>query len=72
MITDWPSLRSLRNNHLKITDWIYCSDYWDTLSTVAKGEINAYRVTLRNLPEDHDTPEEALENFPPHPEWIVF
>ena len=72
MIEDWPSLRIYRNRHLAMTDFCYCSDFWATLSTTQKGQINSWRQELRDMPADYDTPAEAYVNMPPHPDWLVF
>ena len=34
-------------------------------------ELLQYRSTLRDLPETYDTPEEAAENYPPLPSFVV-
>ena len=58
----WDEIRRMRNRQLALTDWRAMKDR--TLSTAWK----EYRSALRDLPQNHGTPEEAVQNWPQQPE----
>ena len=70
---DWTTLRKFRTRLLDRTDNWYISDRWGTLSTTAKGQLNSYRQSLRDLPQDYpgELANDAVDNFPTAPEWCL-
>ena len=51
--TTWRELRMERDGALKSTDWRFMSDQ------TPSDEWISYRVFLRNLPQNYDTPDDA-------------
>tara|TARA_R100001143_G_scaffold57505_1_gene54805 strand:- start:412 stop:681 length:270 start_codon:yes stop_codon:yes gene_type:complete len=68
--SSWSDVRSLRRIYFKKTDLWYLADRWDSLSSAKKGELNAFRQTIRDLPQDHNNATEAMHNFPTPEEWF--
>ena len=74
----WEYVRDRRDKALVYTDLWYLSDRWAKLSTTAKGELNTYRETLRELPQVfYDESDEvskgannAADKFPEPEEWF--
>jgi len=68
----WEVARVERNNCLTKTDLWYLKDRWDELSSTKKGQLNAYRKALRNLPQDYpgDNANEACDNWPEAEDWF--
>lgn len=66
----WDQIRDSRNKALVSTDLWYLKDRWDNLSSTAKGQLNSYRQSLRDLPQTYSTPEEAVENWPEREDWF--
>ena len=64
----WGDIRSVRKSELERTDLYYLKDRWDQLSTTRKGELNTYRQTLRDLPENFESADDAADNWPEVPE----
>ena len=58
----WDEIRRMRNRQLARTDWRAMKDR--TLSTAWR----EYRSALRDLPQNHVTPEEAVQNWPVMPD----
>jgi len=58
----WDEIRRVRNRQLARTDWRAMKDR--TLSTAWK----EYRSALRDLPQNHDTPSDAVEHWPVMPD----
>ena len=65
----WDRIREERMSHLRQTDKYMMTDY--PLTEEQSEELLQYRSTLRDLPETYDTPEEAAENYPPLPSFVV-
>jgi hypothetical protein len=59
---EWHELRILRDEILDQSDWRAMKDR--TLSTVWKD----YRQALRDLPQDFDSANDAVDNWPDPPE----
>jgi len=70
---DWVTLRKFRTKLLDRTDVWYISDRWSSLSSTAKGQLNSYRQSLRDLPQDFpgELANDAVDNFPDPPEWVL-
>tara|TARA_R100000278_G_scaffold92180_1_gene70216 strand:- start:673 stop:951 length:279 start_codon:yes stop_codon:yes gene_type:complete len=66
----WDAVREARNEALVSTDLWYLKDRWDNLSSTAKGQLNSYRESLRDLPQNYSTPDEAVENWPEREDWF--
>lgn len=58
----WSDIRDLRDGMLQATDWRAVKDR--TMSQAWKD----YRQALRNLPQDHETANDAADNWPEAPE----
>jgi len=59
---DWHQIRSKRDQELKATDWRAVKDR--TMSQSWKD----YRQALRDLPQDHASANDAVDNWPQPPE----
>ena len=59
---DWHELRMFRNDCLDNTDWRAVKDR--TMSQAWKD----YRQSLRDLPQDFDSANDAVDNWPDPPE----
>ena len=59
---DWDKLRRLRDRALGETDWRAVKDR--TMSQAWKD----YRQALRDLPQNHETANDAVDNWPEAPE----
>lgn len=66
----WEELRGTRTAYLSQTDLWYLSDRWAILSSVAKGQLNAWRQTMRDLPQDYDNANDAWDNMPEPQDWF--
>ena len=58
----WEQVRRLRDERLQDTDWRAMKDR--VLSTAWK----EYRSALRDLPQEHDTANDAADNWPVMPD----
>ena len=65
----WGEVRSLRDTQLKKTDLYLITDY--PITDEQRDEMQEYRTTLRDLPSNHETANEAADAFPEEPEWMV-
>jgi hypothetical protein len=43
---------------------------YQLLTEAQRAELGIYRMTLLDLPQDYETPEEALANIPEVPVWF--
>jgi hypothetical protein len=59
---DWDHVRSIRNEELERSDWRALKDV--VLPTAWK----EYRQALRDLPQNHDTANDAADAWPTPPE----
>jgi len=59
---DWEDVRRERNQALKDSDWRAVKDR--TMSQAWKD----YRTALRDLPQNHDTANDAADNWPVMPD----
>jgi len=66
----WERIRSERKQWFAITDLWYLKDRWDNLSSSHKGILNSFRQTLRDLPQNHTTANQACDAFPEAEEWF--
>lgn len=41
------------------------------LTNAQQTELQQYRQDLLDLPQDYETPQEAYDNIPTKPEWMV-
>ena len=58
----WDHVRSLRDAELDATDWRAVSD-----RTISQDWID-YRTALRDLPQNHESANDAADNWPQPPE----
>lgn len=71
MITvSWSHVKEIRRYWLEQTDLWYLKDRYDNLSTTAKGKLNTFRQTLRDLPQTYELANDAADNFPTPEEWF--
>jgi len=68
---NWEEVRMIRNKLLALTDSWYPKDRWDSLSTTKKGEMNACRAALRDLPDTYESANDAWDNMPEVPTWSM-
>lgn len=66
----WADVRYHRDIGLTTTDLWYLKDRWDQLSSTAKGQLNTYRESLRQLPQNYADANTAAENFPSREDWF--
>jgi hypothetical protein len=59
---DWDHVRSIRNDELEKSDWRGLKD------VVLSNPWKEYRQALRDLPQDHDTANDAADNWPVKPD----
>ena len=68
---DWDELRGIRDTALLVMDKYQLVLSYDGLTQTQKNELATYRQELLDLPNDYDTPEEAWDNFPTKPSWMI-
>ena len=68
---EWDELRGIRQGLLKEMDIYQLSILYDSLTDEQKIELQQYRIDLLNLPQDNETPDEAYNNIPTKPEWMI-
>lgn len=67
----WDELRGERDSRLYQMDVYQLAIPYAALTQTRKDELAAYRTALLTLPQDHDTPAEAWDNFPTKPSWMA-
>jgi len=65
----WEMIRDNRASHLRQTDAFMLSDY--PLTDEQRNDLLSYRSTLRDLPQNHETAEEAATSYPTLPGFIT-
>ena len=68
---EWDELRGIRQGLMKEMDIYQLSIIYNSLTDEQKTELQQYRQDLLNLPQNYDTPQEAYDNIPTKPEWMV-
>ena len=68
---EWDELRGIRQGLMKEMDVHQLSIVYDNLTDEQKTELQQYRQDLLDLPQNYDTPQEAYDNLPDKPEWMV-
>ena len=68
---NWDELRGMRDTALLNMDKYQLVIPYAALTQTQKDELAAYRTALLTLPQDHDTPAEAWDNFPTKPSWMA-
>ena len=68
---EWDELRGIRQGLLKEMDIYQLSILYDSLTDEQKIELQQYRQDLLDLPQNYDTPQEAYDNIPTKPDWMV-
>ena len=66
----WANVKALRKIYFRKTDLWYLKDRWDNLSSTKKGQLNSFRESMRDLPQNYDDPTEAMSNFPTPEDWF--
>ena len=67
----WEQVREARTLYLKRSDAYYPADRWAGFTEEMKAEMNEYRQTLRDLPQDHDDSNDAWDAIPEPPSWAT-
>jgi len=68
---NWDELRGMRDTALLQMDKYQLTLAYAELTQTQKNELATYRTALLTLPQDHDTPAEALANLPTKPSWMA-
>ena len=68
---EWDELRDFRQENLLYMDRYQLSIIYDNLTDAQRTELQQYRQDLLDLPQNYDTPQEAYDNIPTKPEWMV-
>ncbi len=67
---DWEEVRGQRDSELLNMDKYQLAIPYSLLTDAQKEELATYRQALLDLPNDYDTPEEAMDNLPEKPSWL--
>ena len=67
---DWEEVRGHRDSELLKMDKYQLAIPYSLLTDAQKEELATYRQALLDLPNDYDTPEEAMDNLPEKPSWL--
>ena len=68
---EWDELRGIRQGLMKEMDIYQLSIIYNSLTDEQKTELQQYRQDLLDLPQNYDTPQEAYDNMPVKPVWMV-
>lgn len=68
---NWYDVRSHRQFHLMITDRYCLVDLYNSLSAEQQTELDTFRQTIRDLPQTHESAEDAWNAYPELPEFVV-
>ncbi len=68
---EWDELRDFRQENLLYMDRYQLSIIYDNLTDAQRTELQQYRQDLLDLPQNYDTPQEAYDNMPVKPVWMV-
>tara|TARA_R100000278_G_C5459562_1_gene160355 strand:- start:220 stop:477 length:258 start_codon:yes stop_codon:yes gene_type:complete len=68
---DWEMIRQDRQFLLETSDMYMLVDRYNTLTTEQQNELARFRELLRNITVDYSTANEAAENFPDPPAWLL-
>jgi len=68
---EWDELRGIRQGLMKEMDIYQLSIVYNSLTDTQKTALQQYRQDLLDLPQNYDTPQEAYDNIPDKPEWMV-
>ena len=68
---EWDEFRGIRQQRLKQMDIYQLSILYNSLTDEQKTELQQYRQDLLDLPQNYNTPQEAYDNIPTKPEWMV-
>ena len=67
----WYDFRIERDYLLRKMDVYQGVLLYNTLTEAQQTELATYRQALLDLPNDYDTPEEAMANIPEKPDWMT-
>ena len=68
---EWDELRGIRQGLMKEMDIHQLSIVYNSLTDTQKTALQQYRQDLLDLPQNYDTPQEAYDNMPFKPVWMV-
>ena len=67
----WDMIRQDRRFFFEVSDVYMLVDRYNTLTTEQQNELARFRELLRNITVDYSTANEAAENFPDPPAWLL-
>ena len=67
----WDMIRQDREFFFQASDLYMLVDRYNTLTTEQQNELARFRELLRNITVDYATANEAAENFPDPPAWLL-
>jgi len=67
----WEMIRQDRHFFLETSDLWMLVDRHNSLTTEQQNELARFRELLRNITVDYATANEAAENFPDAPSWLL-
>ena len=68
---EWDELRGIRQGLMKKMDIYQLAIVYAELTNTQQIELQQYRQDLLDLPQNYNTPQEAYDNIPAKPEWMV-
>ena len=68
---EWDELRGIRQGLMKKMDIYQLAIVYAGLTNAQQTELQQYRQDLLDLSQDYETPQEAYDNIPTKPEWMV-
>ena len=67
----WDMIRQDRQFFLETSDLWMLVDRYNSLTSEQQNELARFRELLRNITVDYATANEAAENFPDPPAWLL-
>lgn len=67
---NWNEVRDIRFSYLQMSDLWMLADRYAELSVEQQQDLVAYRQALRDI-TDFETANEAADNFPIPPDWMI-
>lgn len=67
----WEMIRQDRQFFFQASDLYMLVDRYNTLTTEQQNELARFRELLRNITVNYATANEAAENFPDPPAWLL-
>ena len=67
----WEDVKSYRANMFYVIDQYQIVLRYNSLTETQKTELATLRQTLLDLPSDYETANEAADNCPDFPDWMI-